>query len=221
VVHFPAGNTGAQMGGWFRKEINTLDDLRGLKMRVGGLGAHILAKMGVVPQQIPPGDIYPALERGTIDAVEWIGPYDDEKLGFYKVAKNYYYPGWWDPCAQVNLYINQQQWEALPKTYKAAIETSCAEANSWMIAAYDARSPQALRRLVAKGAKLKPFSQDILVACEKASFEYYEEVAAKNENFKRVYEPWKKFRTDVVLWFSVAEFSLNNAIASYAQKYER
>jgi TRAP-type mannitol/chloroaromatic compound transport system substrate-binding protein len=209
VLHFPAGNTVAQMGGWFRKEINTVADMRSIKMRIGGLGAQVMLKMGMVPQQIAPGDLYAALERGTIDAVEWIGPYDDEKLGFNKVAKSYYYPGWWDPCAQVNLYINQQKWDELPKPYQAAIEVACADVNGWMVQAYDARNPQALRRLVAAGAQLRPFSQEILRACEKTTFELYDEIASKNAKFKKVYEPWKKFREDELLWFSVAELSLD------------
>jgi TRAP-type mannitol/chloroaromatic compound transport system substrate-binding protein len=209
VLHFPAGNTGAQMGGWFRKEINSVVDMRGIKMRIGGLGAQVMLKLGMVPQQIAPGDLYAALERGTIDAVEWIGPYDDERLGFHKVAKYYYYPGWWDPCAQVNLYINQQKWDELPKQYQAAVECACAEVNGWMVQAYDARNPPALRRLVAAGAQLRAFSPEILRVCEKATFELYDEIAAKNAKFKKVYEPWKKFREDQLLWFSVAELSLD------------
>jgi TRAP-type mannitol/chloroaromatic compound transport system substrate-binding protein len=212
VLHFPAGNTGAQMGGWFRKEINSVDDLRGLKMRVGGLGAQILAKLGVVPQQIAPGDLYPSLERGVIDAAEWIGPYDDERLGFVRVAKYYYYPGWWDPCAQTNVFINQKHWDNLPPAYQVALETACAEANNWMVSAYDARNPAALRRLVAAGAVLKPFPQEILTICEKATFEHYDEIAKTNEAFRTVYEPWKKFRSDILLWFNVAEFSLDSSV---------
>jgi TRAP-type mannitol/chloroaromatic compound transport system substrate-binding protein len=212
VLQFPAGNTGAQMGGWFRKEINTIDDLRGLKMRVGGLGAQALAKLGVVPQQIAPGDLYPSLERGVIDAAEWIGPYDDERLGFVKVAKYYYYPGWWDPCAQTNVYVNQEHWDKLPKPYQTALEMACAEVNGWMVNAYDARNPQALRRLVADGAILKPFSQEILTTCEKTTFELYDSIAKTNEAFRTIYEPWKKFRSDILLWFNVAEFSLDSTI---------
>ena len=221
VLHFPAGNTGAQMGGWFRKDIKTVDDLRGLTMRVGGLGAQILAKLGVVPQQIAPGDLYAAMERGTIDAVEWIGPYDDEKLGFAKVAKNYYYPGWWDPCAQVNLYINQKHWDELPKPYQEAIEVASAEENGKMVQIYDARNPAALRRLVSQGAQLKAFSREILEACEKATFEHYDELAAKNANFKTVYEPWKKFRSDILLWFSVAEIALDSIVLATEQARRR
>jgi len=221
VLHFPAGNTGAQMGGWFRKEINSVNDFRGLKMRIGGLGSQVLYKLGLVPQQIAAGDIYPALEKGAIDAVEWIGPYDDERLGFSKVAKYYYYPGWWDPCAQVNLYINQQKWDVLPKPYQAVIEAACNEVNGWMVQAYDARNPQALRRLVAAGTQLRPFSPEILRICEKTTFELYEEIAASNPRFKAVYEPWKKFREDELLWFSVAEISLDSFMIYSDQQRRR
>ena len=134
IINFPAGNTGAQMGGWFRKEIKTVDDLKGLKMRIGGTGGLPLTKLGVVPQQIPGGDIYPALEKGTIDAAEWVGPYDDEKLGFYKVAKNYYYPGWWEGGPEIDAFVNIKAWEALPKDYQAILEAACYEANVDMAA---------------------------------------------------------------------------------------
>src|ERR1700681_2214280 len=151
IVSFGAGNTGAQMGGWFRKEIKTVADLKGLKMRIGGAGGLPLTKLGVVPQQIPGGDIYPALEKGTIDAAEWVGPYDDEKLGFFKVAKNYYYPGWWEGQTQASDYINLGQWNELPKTYQAILAAACAETQSWMLGKYDAENVPALRRLVANG----------------------------------------------------------------------
>ncbi len=221
VLHFPAGNTGAQMGGWFRKEINSLDDVRGMKMRVAGLGGQVFARLGAVPQNLAPGDLYAALERGAIDAVEWIGPYDDERLGFVKVAKYYYYPGWWDPCAQANLFINLQHWEKLPKEYQVAMEVACAEVHGWMVAAYDARSPAALRRLIAAGAQLRPFSQDILRQAEKTAFEIYDEIAAKNDKFRAVYEPWKKFREEILLWFSVAEISLDSFLLTSEQLRRR
>src|SRR5439155_18048573 len=156
----PAGNTGAQVGGWFRKEIKTVADLKGLKMRMGGTAGLVLARLGVVPQIIPGGDIYPALEKGTIDAAEWVGPYDDEKLGFYKVAKNYYYPGWWESCAQLVAYINLDAWNKLPKSYQAILTAACGETNGWMLAKYDADNPAALRRLVANGVQLRPYPRD-------------------------------------------------------------
>ena len=166
IYNFPAGNTGAQMGGWFRKEIKTVADLKGLKFRIGGLGGAVLGKLGVVPQQIPGGDIYPALEKGTIDAAEWVGPYDDEKLGFYKVAKYYYYPGWWEGQTQARRLTSiSGQWDELPKTYQAILTAACAEAYTWMLGKYDTDNVAALRRLVANGAQLRPFSKEILDAC--------------------------------------------------------
>ncbi|MFO0995189.1 MAG: TRAP transporter substrate-binding protein [Alphaproteobacteria bacterium] len=215
-VHpIPAGNTGCQMGGWFRKELKTVNDLKGLKFRIGGFAGQVLTKLGVVPQQIAGGDIYPALEKGTIDAAEWVGPYDDEKLGFYKVAKYYYYPGWWEGGPQLSVYINTKQWESLPKEYQAILEAACAEANVWMPAKYDAENPAALKRLVAGGTNLRPFTKEIMQACYKAAFELYEETAAKNEKFKKVYDSWLKFRGEEYLWFRVAENTFDNFV--YAQ----
>jgi TRAP-type mannitol/chloroaromatic compound transport system substrate-binding protein len=217
IIHFPAGNTGTQMAGWYRKEINSVADLQGLKMRIGGLAGRVVAKVGVVPQQLAGGDIYPALEKGTIDAAEWVGPYDDEKLGFHKVAKYYYYPGWWEGGPQVSIYINLKQWEQLPKAYKAVVEAAAAEAHSWMTAKYDAANPAAMRRLVAGGAVLRPFPRDVLAACYKANNELNEEIAAKNPKFKKMYETWKQFRDDQYLWFRVAENSFDNFTFTAAQ----
>ena len=169
VTGFIAGNTGAQMGGWFRQELKSPDDMKGLKFRIAGLAGQVIAKLGGVPQQIGGGDIYPALEKGTIDAAEWVGPYDDERLGFYKIAKFYYYPGWWEGNAQLWMYVNLDQWAQLPPAYKAVFEAACAETNNWMQAKYDAENPAALRRLVANGAQLRPFSREIMQAAYKAS----------------------------------------------------
>src|SRR6266571_6023776 len=143
------GNTGAQMGGWFRKEIKTVDDLKGLKFRIGGWAGKTLQKLGVVPQQIAAGDIYPALEKGTIDAAEWVGPYDDEKLGFHKVAKYMHLPGVLELEANTGLYINKSKWAELPVAYQAMLRAGCAYALMDMLAGYDARNPKALNRLVA------------------------------------------------------------------------
>src|SRR5262249_47740351 len=152
------------------------DDLRGLKFRIGsGTAGAGLAKLGVGPQTIPGGDIYPALEKGTIDATERGGPYDDEKIGFYKVAEDYYYPGWWEGQAQLSVYINLGQWEQLPKSYQAVLTAACAEAQSWMIGKYDTDNVPALRRLIANGTQLRPFSKEILDACYKAAQELYAE----------------------------------------------
>jgi TRAP-type mannitol/chloroaromatic compound transport system substrate-binding protein len=205
IYALPAGNTGAQMGGWYRKEINTPADLKGLKMRIGGFAGAVISKLGAVPQQIAGGDIYPSLEKGTIDAAEWVGPYDDEKLGFYKVAKFYYYPGWWEGSAMLHLFTNLDKWNALPKSYQAALRNAAALANTTMMARYDVLNPNALKRLVGSGAQLRPFSESVLDACFKAANEVYAEQSAKNANFKTVYEHMKAFRADAYLWQQISE----------------
>jgi len=210
VVSFLAGNTGAQMGGWWRKEIKTVADLKGVKMRIGGLAGLIMAKLGVVPTQLAGADIYPALEKGTLDAVEWVGPYDDEKLGFNKVAKFYYYPGFWEGGPMVHTYVNEKKWNELPKQYQSALQVACAEVNQWMPAKYDALNPPALRRLIAAGTQLRPFPRAVLEAAEKASYEVYAEMEAKSAHFKRIYPEWKKFRDELFLWFRVAEQGYDN-----------
>jgi TRAP-type mannitol/chloroaromatic compound transport system substrate-binding protein len=201
------GNTGTQMGGWFRKEINTVDDLNGLKMRIGGWAGKTLSKLGTVPQQIAGGDIYPALEKGTIDATEWVGPYDDEKLGFYKIAKYYYYPGWWEGGTALHFFINSDKWDALPKAYKSLLTIACGYANMDVQARYDARNPQAIKRLVANGTLLRPFSQAIMEACLKASNEVNAETSASNPDFKKILDSQTEFRNDGNLWWQVAEYS--------------
>jgi TRAP-type mannitol/chloroaromatic compound transport system substrate-binding protein len=203
------GNTGAQMGGWYRKEINTLEDLKGLKMRIGGFAGKIVEKLGVVPQQIAGGDIYPSLEKGTIDAAEWVGPYDDEKLGFYKVAKYYYYPGWWEGGPVLHTLINQAKWNELPKSYQAILTAACQAANCDMMASYDYKNPEALKRLVAGGAQLRPFSQDVLAACFEASNSTYKEINASNASFKKIYDSQMAFRKDAYLWAQVSEYTFD------------
>jgi TRAP-type mannitol/chloroaromatic compound transport system substrate-binding protein len=214
IVNFPAGNTGAQMGGFFRKEINTVDDLKGLKLRVGGFAGTVLARLGAVPQQIAGGDIYPSLEKGTIDAAEWVGPYDDEKLGLAKVAKFYYYPGWWEGGPEMDLFVNANAYASLPKEYQTILAAACAMANADMLARYDVGNPKALRRLVGTGVQLRPFSRDIMNAAWKAANEVYAETAEQNPRFKKVYEPWKAFRDEQVLWFRVAEQNFDAFMAS-------
>jgi TRAP-type mannitol/chloroaromatic compound transport system substrate-binding protein len=207
IYGLPAGNTGCQMGGWFRKEIKEPSDLSGLKFRIGGFAGRVLAKLGVVAQQIAGGEIYPALEKGTIDAAEWVAPYDDEKLGFYKVAPYYYYPGWWEGGAQVHHFINLEKWNQLPSAYKSIIRSASDQANVWMTAKYDAGNPAALKRLVAGGAQLKPFSPVVLDACLKASLEVYREVSNTNADFKKIWENIWAFRNDAYLWWQVAEYT--------------
>ena len=207
LIGFPCGNTGAQMGGWFRKEIKSVADLQGVKMRIGGMGGKVIAKVGVVPQLIAGGDIYPSLEKGTIDATEWVGPYDDEKLGFYKVAPHYYYPGWWEGGPILHTMINTAKWAELPPAYQGLVKSACQAANCDMMASYDAKNPLALKKLVGAGAKLHPFPQDVMEACFNAATETYAEISAENPTFKKVYEAMAAYRSDAVLWEQVAEFT--------------
>jgi TRAP-type mannitol/chloroaromatic compound transport system substrate-binding protein len=217
-VAFPAGNTGCQMGGWFRKEIKTVDDVKGLKFRIAGFAGQIFARMGAVPQVVAGGDIYPSLEKGTIDAAEWVGPYDDEKLGFYKVAKYYYYPGWWEGGAMLHNFINLDKWNALPKSYQAIVKAASAEAHNWMTAKYDAVNPAAIKRLVASGAELRPFPQAVMEAAYKATTETYAEVSAKNAEFKKVHDSMVAFRGDEYLWWQVAELSFDAFMVRMRQR---
>lgn len=205
MINFPGGNTGAQMGGWFRKEVKSLKDLKGLKFRIGGFGGKVVERLGVVPQNIPGGDIYPALEKGTIDSAEWVGPYDDMKLGFNKVAPFYYYPGFWEGGPQLDFFISDKAFNALSAENKAIVEAACAQAHSDMQAKYDARNPAALKQLVGSGAKLREFPKDVMAAAFKEAMAFYEEISAKNENWKKVYADYSKFRADANLWFRFTE----------------
>jgi TRAP-type mannitol/chloroaromatic compound transport system substrate-binding protein len=207
VYGIPCGNTGTQMGGWFRKEIKTVSDLSGLKMRIGGIAGQVLQKAGVVPQQLAGGDVYPALEKGTIDAAEWVGPYDDEKLGLFKVAPYYYYPGFWEGGPMIHNYVNLAKWNALPKNYQAIVLNASAYANTWMQARYDVQNPLALKRLVSQGAQLRPFSAEIMEACLKATNELWAEISAKNEDFKKYIGMMQAFRNDEYFWWQVAEYT--------------
>ncbi len=209
IVAFPCGNTGAQMGGWFRNEIKTLADLQGLKFRIGGFGGKVLTKLGVLPQQIPGGEIYQALEKGTIDAAEWVGPYDDLKLGFYKVAPYYYYPGWWEGGAMLHVMTNMAKWAELPAAYQSIVKTAAQAANADMLAKYDAVNPEALKKLAAGGAKFAPFSQEILEACFKASNETYAEISATNAPFKKIHDAMMAFRKDAYLWAQFSEYQFD------------
>jgi TRAP-type mannitol/chloroaromatic compound transport system substrate-binding protein len=200
------GNTGCQMGGWFKKEIKTPEDFKGLKMRIGGWAGKTLAKLGCIAQQIAGGDIYPALEKGTIDATEWVGPYDDEKLGFYKIVKNYHYPGWWEGGTANHLQINLAKWNALPKSYQSIIRAAATACNVEQQARYDARNPQALKRLLSNGVQLKPFTQATMEACLKAANEVNAETSAANPDYKKVWDSIVAFRGDEYLWWQVAEY---------------
>lgn len=214
IVNYPGGNTGAQMAGWFRREIKTVNDLKGLKFRVGGFAGRVLSRLGVVPQNIPGGEIYQALEKGTIDATEWVGPYDDEKLGFQKVARNYYYPGWWEGGAQLEFYINKAAYNALSAENKAIVEAASSHAHTVMQARYDARNPAALKRLVAGGAKVLAFPKPIMDLAYKESMALYSELSASNPHWKKIYADYSNFRRDQNLWFRFTEAQFDRYMQS-------
>ena len=203
----PGGNTGVQMGGWFRKEINTLEDMKGLKMRVGGFAGKVMEKLGVVPQQIAGGDIYPALEKGTIDGAEWVGPYDDQKLGFYKVAPYYYYPGWWEGGPTVHFMFNKAKVEELPPAYQSLLRTACQAVDADMLQKYDYKNPIALKEVVAAGAQLRPLSEEILNACFEAANAVYAEMEAANPAFAKLWGSIKAFRADYYVNTQLAEYN--------------
>ncbi len=209
LIAFACGNTGAQMGGWFRKEINTLADLKDLKFRLGGFAGSIMTKLGVVPQQIPGGEIFQALEKGPIDAAEWVGPYDDQKLGFVKVAPNYYYPGWWEPGSCLHTMVNLDKWAELPKTYQDILKVACQAANCDMMAKYDALNPTALKQLAGEGAKFAPYPQEIMEASFAAANEVYTEISAVNPGFKKIYDSVVAFRGDAYLWAQFSEYTFD------------
>jgi TRAP-type mannitol/chloroaromatic compound transport system substrate-binding protein len=209
IYGLPGGNSGAQMGGWYRREINSPEDWKGLKIRIGGFGGAILAKLGAVPTQIAAADIYPALEKGTIDAAEWVGPYDDEKLGFAQVAKYYYYPGWWEGQAMLHFFFNLEKWNALPPGYQAVMRAAAHTANTIMMARYDMQNPPALKSLAQNGALLRPFSKEVLDACFAASNAVYAELSAKNADFKAGYEAMTKVRRNGFLWHQLSEHTMD------------
>jgi len=215
IINFPAGNTGTQMGGWFKREIHGLSDLKGLKMRIPGMGGQVMDRLGVTVQVLAGGDIFPALERGAIDATEWVGPYDDEKLGFYKIAKYYYYPGWWEPGPSLSFYVNKTAWESLPGEYQAMFKAAARVAEVTMQARYDAKNPPALDRLLGQDVKLERFSDDIMNAALEASFEIMEEQAAKDPGYRKVYDAFKAVRGPMFRWFGTAEL----AYAEYAFRH--
>ena len=209
-----AGNTGAQMGGWFRKEINSMEDVKGLKMRIAGLGGRVWQAAGAVPQQIPGGDIYPSLEKGTIDAAEWVGPYDDERLGFNKVARFYYYPGFWEGGAALGWLVNDKAWNALTPEYRAIFTSASLEANAVMMAKYDARNPPALRRLLAGGTQIKPFPRPVLEAFYKVAQTMYQEIGSTNANFKRMHDNYSAFQKESASWMRVTENTFDDFMAA-------
>jgi TRAP-type mannitol/chloroaromatic compound transport system substrate-binding protein len=207
LMAFPAGSPGVQMGGWFNREVETVADLKGLKIRIPGFGADVMRRLGADPVQLGGGEIYAALERGDIDAAEWQNPYEDEQLRLYEVARYYYYPGWWEPGSTYEVVINQQQWEQLPKPYQRVVQAAAAESNLTMLAEFDAANGRALENLLIRGVELKPYSSEILEAAHAATFELLEETARQHADFKQIYDQWRQFRRQMFQWNQVNELS--------------
>ena len=219
IFGLSAGNTMAQMGGWFRKEILSADDLRGIRMRIGGFAGVVMARLGVIPQQLPGGEILAALEKDTIDAAEWVGPYDDERLGLYRVAKYYYYPGWWEGGTMLHVQVSKTKWDELPPSYKAILGAAATEAGAFIVGRYDSQNPSALKRLVAAGTQLRPFSETTMDVCYRAANDVYAEISGKNEDFKRIWDSIKAFRADQYLWLQVADSTYDNYMIVQQRKH--
>jgi TRAP-type mannitol/chloroaromatic compound transport system substrate-binding protein len=195
VLSIPATTTGGQMGGWYRRPVDRLADLAGLRMRIPGIGGEIMSRLGVTVQTLAAPEIYPALERGAIDAVEWVGPHDDERMGLHQVARYYYYPGWWEPGVTVGLLIGRRAYDELPAAYQQALWTACGETFCDRMAAYDAANPPALERLIRDhGVIVRAYSDDVMEAAWRESHAYLEQVAAGNAEFRRIYESYRTFR---------------------------
>ena len=205
---FPAGNTGGQLGGWFKRPVDNLASLKGLKMRIPGLGGKVMASLGVNVQVLPGGEIYLALERGAIDAAEFTGPYDDEKLGLPKAAKYYYYPGWWEPGPSLTALVNRGAWDKLPAEYQAMFSTACYQANLGMLSKYEQRNSEALLRLRRQGIKLEAYSNDILEAAEEATGVLFADLAADDAGFRDLLERWRLFQRETLNWNRINELPL-------------
>ena len=203
IINFPCGNTGLQMGGWFRNPVGSVADLRGLRMRIPGIGGEVMTRLGASVQVLAGGDIYPALERGAIDATEWVGPYDDLKLGFHQVAGNYYMPGWWEPGPTLSLHVNREAYDALPPAYQEMLAEVCREVNYDTLARYDAANPSALQTLVEEhGVAVREFPRDLMEAAWRESEAYLEDRAVESPEFRRVYDSFKSFRGTAYPYFA-------------------
>ena len=211
--NYRSGNTGVQMGGWFKRKVESLSDLAGLKMRIPGMGGKVMDQLGVSVQVLAGGDIYPALERGAIDATEWVGPYDDEKLGFHQVAKFYHYPGWWEPGPSLSFLVNQDAWNELPSSYQAMFEAATEEASRAMQARYDAKNPAALQRLLATDIELVRFSDDLMEGARTASRDLLAASAAKDPTYAKILNSWESFRDASFRWFGTAEQAYSSFVS--------
>ncbi|PTX05669.1 ABC transporter substrate-binding protein [Achromobacter mucicolens] len=205
IINFPLGNTGAQMGGWYIKEIKREGDLKDLKMQVDGLAGEVLSRLGVAPQQVDLATLTQAFEKDGLQAVAGAGAYEDAKLGLNKVAKYYYAPGWWAGGEQLSLYINDEAWNQLPKHYQAVVQAAALAAHTAATARYDALNPQALAQLTANGAQVRAFPRSIMDAAFEASQQVYKDLSAKDPRFKALHDSYMGFRDSEMPWFRLTE----------------
>ena len=206
IYPIPAGNTGTQMFGWFNKEINSLDDIKGLKMRIPGVGGEVLKRAGGIPVTLPGGELFTALQTGVIDATEWVGPYNDLTFGFHQIAKYYYYPGWHEPGSMLELLINKDEWDQLPNHLKAIIETAAKAVNQDILDEYTAKNNSALRELVdTHNVELRKLPDDVINEFKLIANQILEENAKKDEMVNKVYQSYKSFKKDVSEYHKVSE----------------
>ncbi len=201
------------MGGWFNKKIETVDDLKGLKMRIPGLGGKVLAKAGGTPMLLAGGEVYTALERGTIDATEWVGPFHDQRLGLYRAAKYYYYPGWHEPGTVLEFIVNRKAWDELPEDLQKIVEIATHSINQEIYNTFEALNIEALREIKEKPqVKVLAFPPAVLKELKRLTVEALDEEAAKDPSFKRVYEAYKKFQADYATWHAVSDDAYSRAL---------
>jgi TRAP-type mannitol/chloroaromatic compound transport system substrate-binding protein len=216
IVNFVMGNSGTQMGGWFRKEIRSVEDLRGMRFRIGGFGSQIFERLGAVPQTIPLAEVHSAMERGALDAVEFVAPHDDLRLGLHKAAPYYYAPAWWEGSGQLALYVNARAWAELPDDYKRLVHMAATDAHAWVQAAYDARNPPAMKQLIAEGARLMRMPRELMDAAWRETEALYAELDLRNQRWRRIFADYRRFQRDQVQWHAVAEDNYNQYMAGRA-----
>ncbi|MBT8219364.1 MAG: TRAP transporter substrate-binding protein, partial [Bacteroidia bacterium] len=213
IVPMIAGNTGVQMGGWYNKEINTMSDLTGLKMRIPGLGGKVLNKAGGTAVLSPGSELYTNLERGIIDATEWIGPYHDYKMGFYQIAKYYYTPGWHETGSVLELIVNKKKLESLPKDLQVILETACMHANQWILSEFEAKNATYLRKLIEEeNVQVKNLPEEVLAELKELTLSVLEEESLGDPLFKEVYDSFRIFKEDISQWSSQSEKVFYNSI---------
>ena len=207
----PCGNSGTQMAGWFRKEINSLEDIKGLKIRAPGLAGEVMQRIGATPVQMPGGEVFTSMQTGALDAADWVGPYNDLTFGLHKVAKYYYYPGWQEPGAMLEMMINKEKWDALPEDLQAIVKNAAEAENQHIYDEFTARNAEALKQLVNEhGVELRRLPDEVLEALEKTSQEAVEDLVAGNDQARRIYESYRDFRDSVMPYIAVAEQSALN-----------